>query len=141
MNHIERAFVNAWDAKVRKGWDRIYVLVDVHGVIYEPDYTKVAEKVYPVALEPLRKMTEDDSIKLILWTCSREKDIEKYRAELREHGIEFDWVNRNPEVEHVEALGDYRNKLYANVILDDKAGFDPAEDWDVINSWLHLPNE
>ena len=135
VNHIERAFDNAWKAKERKGWDHIYVLVDVHGVMYEPDYTKPSEKVYPDCLEPLKIMSEDNRFKLIMWTCSRAEDIKKYREQLGKFGIKFDWVNKNPEVQHLEALGDYRNKLYANVILDDKAGFDP-EDWVIINNWL-----
>jgi len=133
---IYKALDRAWSAKQRKNWDCIYILVDVHGVLMEPDYTKPSEKIYTDCIEPLQKMTDDSRFKLIMWTCSRELDIEKYRATFEQLGVVFDYVNRNPEVEHIEALGDYTKKLYANVILDDKAGFEPTH-WIDIGEWMH----
>ena len=133
---IYKAFDRAWSAKVRKDWDCIYILVDVHGVLMEPDYTKPSEKIYTDCIEPLQKLTKDSRFKLIMWTCSREEDIEKYRATFEQLSVHFDYVNRNPEVEHKDALGDYTSKLYANVILDDKAGFEPTH-WIDIYEWLH----
>ena len=43
-------------------------------------------------------------------------------------GIVFNHVNKNPEVKS-EGYGHYEDKPYFNVLLDDKAGFDPENHW------------
>lgn len=133
---VEYAFEKAWERYQEKGWDSLYVLVDVHGVLMESDYTKPSSRIYPQCIEPMRRMSSDPRFKLIMWTCSRKEDIEKYLKMFEVLDIKFNWVNQNPEVQHVEALGDYTNKLYANVILDDKAGFMPIH-WYDINAFLN----
>lgn len=142
---IEKAFWNAWDRMRAKNWEHLYILVDVHGVLMEPDYTKPSSYIYPQCVNVLRQLSEDPRYKLILWTCSRKRDIEKYRHMFEALEIKFDWVNENPEVQHVDALGDYTAKLYANLILDDKAGFDPEEDWRILeriyNNALEMEND
>ena len=133
---LEKAFWSATKRSKEKNWEHIYVLVDVHGVTMEPDYTKASSKIYPECIEPLRIMSNSDKYVLIMWTCSRKDDIQKYLREFEALGIHYDWVNENPDVQHVDALGDYSAKLYANLIFDDKAGFDPYEDWDILTNLL-----
>lgn len=133
---LVKSFWSAWDRCKEKKWDHIYILVDVHGVLMEPDYTKPSTRIYAECIEPLRMMSDSNKYKLILWTCSRKEDIEKYRKTFEALDIHFDWVNENPDVQHIDSLGDYSAKLYANLILDDKAGFDPQEDWYILNRVL-----
>jgi hypothetical protein len=59
-----------------------------------------------------------------------------YNEIFRQLGINFDYTNENPEVDHKEASGDYSVKLYANVIMDDKGGFEPDVDWDDLHQYL-----
>lgn len=47
----------------------------------------------------------------------------------------MDFVNKNPEVV-TNGYGDYSDKPYMNVILDDKAGFLPRKDWAKILRYL-----
>lgn len=133
---VYNAFENAWKRYQEKGWDKLYVLVDVHGVLMEPDYTKPSVRIYPECIEPMRRMSSDSRFKLIMWTCSRKEDIEKYLKMFETLDIHFDWVNANEDVQHTDALGDYSAKIYANVILDDKAGFARAH-WVDIHTFLN----
>lgn len=140
MNTFAKAFYNAFSRMREKDWDRIYVLVDVHGVIMEPNYDGLSNQIYPQCIAPLQRMTADPRIKLIMWTCSHPDDIVKYQDIFEKLDIVFDYVNANPEVDHCEAIGDYRDKLYANVILDDKGGFEPV-DWESIERWYNMELE
>ena len=45
-----------------------------------------------------------------------------------EEGIHFDYANENPEVGNT-SFQDFEVKLYFNVGIDDKFGFEPEADW------------
>ena len=55
----------------------------------------------------------------ILWTCRTGSQLELALQWLREHGIEFDYVNANP-VQSIDTYGDSR-KINADYYIDDKA--------------------
>ena len=60
-----------------------------------------------------------------------EKNWEKmaeYRALFAEEGIHFDYANENPEVGNT-SFQNFEVKLYFNVGIDDKFGFEPETDW------------
>ena len=60
-----------------------------------------------------------------------EKNWEKmneYRAHFAEEGIHFDYANENPEVGNT-SFQNFEAKLYFNVGIDDKFGFEPETDW------------
>ena len=54
---------------------------------------------------------------------------------LSEYNIKIDFFNNNPEAKNTE-YGDFTVKPYYNILLDDKAGFDPEEDWRIIYNFL-----
>jgi len=117
-----------------RGWDSLYWAIDLHGTIssnqnYSSDDLSI--HYYPFAKESLQLLSTIPHVKLILYTCSHEQNI-KYILELmKKDGINFHFFNENPEAKNTE-YGDYSRKLYFNVLLDDKAGFDPEEDWEII---------
>lgn len=51
----------------------------------------------------------------------------------------MDYINSNPEVTD-KHYADYSLKFYINLILDDKAGFLPEEDWRALKGYLKLKN-
>lgn len=55
----------------------------------------------------------------------------------QENGINFDYINENPEVNSTE-YADFDTKLYFNVGLDDKFGFDVEEDWKEIHTYFTM---
>lgn len=119
----------------KQGWDTIYYVVDVHGVILKPDYTKRADEFYPLAQEVLAMLSKRDEIVLIMWTCSKEEHRKEYLDFFAGHDIVFKYCNENPEIPEVTTWGDYRTKMYANVGLDDKFGFDPSIHWKEIKDY------
>lgn len=126
---IKKAFEAAFARKKEKNWEKIYIVVDIHDTIIHACYE--AEETYhffPLAKEALQLLTVRDDTCLILWSGCYEADLEKYRSRFAEEGILFDYANENPEVGNT-SISCFERKLYFNVGIDDKFGFDPETDW------------
>lgn len=135
---IIRAYENAFKTKQDRGWEKIYILVDLHGTVIHPNWsdTELPQEYYPNSLEVLRNLTDNPEVCLILWTSSWEHDYNIYRARLAAEGVHFNYVNSNPEVPTIPgSYGNFTLKPYFNVIFDDKAGFEPDE-WDRLRTFL-----
>ena len=129
---IKKAFEAAFIRMKEKNWEKIYVAVDIHDTILHACYDdEETYDYFPSALEVLRLMTLRADICLILWSsCHREK-LKEYAQHFLDDGIRFDYINENPEVGNTH-LQNFEEKLYMNVGLDDKFGFDAEKDWDAI---------
>lgn len=131
---ILNAIVNAIDTAKRRNWDTLYWCVDVHGTIVIPNWDKdnLPLDCYPLALEALKAIKNFKPFKnvLILSTSSHPKEIGEYMQFFAENGINFDYINCNPEVSSGSGdYGFYEDKYYFNVMIEDKAGFDPNSEW------------
>ena len=127
-------------AKSRK-WDRIYWAIDLHGTLIKPNYRddELPTEYYPNAVEVMRMLTARQDSALIMYTCSWPKEIAQYVDKFGQDGIVFDHVNTNPEVKS-EGYGHYENKPYFNILLDDKAGFNPDLHWtDILRALPGIP--
>ena len=124
---------NSYASMEKRGWDRIYWFVDVHGTIAVPDYLDETKKkqFYPFARQVLRYLSKRDDTCLILWTCSHNDDINVILKWLQQNKIYFEYVNENPECKTTERVN-LEQKPYYNVLLDDRAGFEPETDWRLI---------
>lgn len=136
------AFRNARENYKARKWDKIYVLVDIHGTIFFPTYhNKETYKWYDNAKEALQLLSQKKNVCLILWSSTHDDILREYIKVFEENGIHFDYVNCNPEVESNE-LTNVNSKLYFNVGIDDKFGFDPVNgDWKQVmwflnNEWV-----
>lgn len=129
---IKKAFDAAFIRMREKNWEKIYVAVDIHDTILRACYDDEETYDYlPSAKETLQMMSLRKDICLILWSsCHRDKLME-YAQHFQEDGIRFDYINENPEVENTR-LQNFEEKLYMNVGIDDKFGFDGEADWEVI---------
>jgi hypothetical protein len=127
--NIERAF----KLKVERKWDTIYVVVDAHGTMIRPYHETI--EFYTDAIEVLRWMTRRKDIKLIMWTSSHIEDIVKIFEAAEKLGIYFDLVNGN-NFEKDSKQACFSKKFYFNILLDDKAGFEPETDWKRIKNEL-----
>lgn len=129
MKTISDVYKNAIAIKERRGWDRMYILVDIHETVMYPTHNgNMSTSFYAYSLATLIRLSRDPEVCLILWTCSSEDHCQQYNEIFRGHGIIFDYINANPEVTNTE-YACFDKKLYANMILDDKAGFEPLVDW------------
>lgn len=128
-NAINVSIINA----LGKGWDKIYWAVDIHGTMIVPNYVagKISTEFYPRAKEVMQMLSTRKEIVLIMYTCSYPHEIEQYLELFENVGIHFDYVNCNPEVTD-GGYGYYKEKFYFNVLLEDKAGFNPLTDWEAI---------
>lgn len=134
--NIVRSFETAFKRMKEKGWDKIYILVDIHDTVFEATYSKDEYyRWFPYAKEALHLMSINPRISLILWSSSYTDAIEKYIDTFEKTKIHFDMVNVNKETEDNE-LSCFAQKTYFNVGIDDKFGFDARVDWEMIYHYL-----
>ena len=133
---IIKSFEGAFKRMKDRNWDKIYVLVDIHDTILKACYYEQENyEWFPYAKEALDIMSHAERISLILWTSTHEDTIKKYLEFFKNNGITFDMVNQNIETENTD-LASFDDKLYFNVGLDDKFGFDAETDWEIIYHYL-----
>lgn len=137
---IIKAFNTAITRAKERGWDKIYVFADIHETIIKPNYDEfvIPEEFYEGAKEVMQFISNTKFFCLIMYTCSWPKENEKYLEYFKANGINFEYVNENPEVKS-KAYGCYDHKPYINVLLEDKAGFDPTEDWKNLSDYFKSP--
>ena len=142
MKSIQRVIKEQLDIKEKRNWEQIFIAVDFHGTLIEPDYAtfdpnNLNLSFYGYAVESLRMMSESPDFKLFTYTASYPEEVKVYVEEMLKSGIKFDYINENPEVRTEEQnWGNFDQKPYFNVLLDDKAGFDPHTDW--FDIWFYL---
>lgn len=126
---IKRAIKRATEKAKERGWDTITIAVDWHDTICQSTYTVgAALDFYEGALMALRKLSAQKHIKLILFTSSYDSAIQEFLRRCEEYEIFFDYVNCNPDVPNTK-YGDFSKKFYYDILVDDKAGFDPLTEW------------
>lgn len=127
----------------KKEWYKTYWAFDIHGVIFKPNYNKdlLEAEFYPFAKETLQLLTKRDDIVLIMFTSSYPNEIEFYQKVFKENNINFKYINENPEIKTSESFGYYESKWYFNLLFEDKAGFDAAEDWSRIYYYIMWCND
>lgn len=135
MGIIKSILTNHFELKIARDWNKTYWFVDVHGTILKPNYQygNTPSDFYPLAKETLQLISKLPDICMILYTCSHPHEINEYLELFEENDIHFQYVNENPEVPtDKNGYGNYDKKPYMNVLLEDKAGFDPDNDWELI---------
>lgn len=127
-------FDQAFNDAKRKGYDCIYIFVDIHGTVVKPNYSRdeLPTEFYPQAKTALQVLSERDDCKLIMYTCSHPDDLVKYFNHFSKHGIKFDYINENPECVTGAGYGNYDYKPFYNILFDDRAFFTPETDWSIL---------
>lgn len=122
----------------KKGWDKIFIAVDIHDTIVKGNYdiNELPTSFLYKAKETLQYLSTRKDIVLILYTCSHLVEIEKYFKFFADNDIIFKHCNSNPDVPN-NALGRYDDKHYFNILLDDKAGFNGHTEWSIIWDFFH----
>jgi hypothetical protein len=124
---IYDAVLRAYTEKAQRDWSVLYVAVDLHGTIIER-YTGDELKVYQDAEDTLKMLSKRSDIVLILYTSTYPENLKSFYDWCSQRGINFKYLNSNPECGN-NKTGDFSNKFYFNLLLDDRAGFDPYSDW------------
>lgn len=133
---LHDAIVTAYKDKVQRGWDTLYFAVDLHGTIIQR-YTGADINPYDHALKVLRALSAMPDIVLILFTSTSREQLEPFYKWCELNSINFPYLNENPECAN-NKTGDFTSKFYYNVLIDDRAGFDPEMDWIVLLESLKI---
>ena len=108
------------------------IAVDFDGTIVEHEYPKIGRPI-PFALEVLRKLSQEEYHKLILWTMREGELLQEAVNYCAKHGVHFYAHNKNyPEEVYEE--GDPR-KIGADVYIDDR-NIGGLPDWGMIYNTL-----
>ena len=126
---LQRAIIKAYRIASERGWEYVYVLVDAHDTICESNYKDAEAPFYPQAIKYLKLICAFPEIYPVLWTSCYPEEGPKYIKRLAAAGVFFKGLNETP-VENTKT-GDFRKKPYFSILIDDKAGFDPAE-WELV---------
>tara|TARA_B110000211_G_C14076989_1_gene552571 strand:- start:998 stop:1420 length:423 start_codon:yes stop_codon:yes gene_type:complete len=134
---ITKAIQKAFDIAKERGWEKTFWAFDIHDTMIKPNYKfgDIPTEFFPLAKEVMQEISKRDDICLIMYTCSHPHEIEQYIELFKENGINFDHINKNPEVKS-EGYGYYEDKFYFNVLFEDKTGFDATEDWEKVQKVL-----
>jgi hypothetical protein len=120
--------------KTIRNWDTLYWAIDLHDTVITGKYNRFNEGavLYPDAKVVLDFLHKSQDHRTILWTSSYQDSVANVLAKF---DLKFHYLNENPECKSGE-LCDFRQKLYFNILLDDKAGFVGETDWTAIRNVL-----
>lgn len=131
---ITEAFRNAFSIMAERSWDKIAVAVDLHGTVLKPNYgIELAQEFYPGAEECLKYMSTRGDIVMFMYSCTPTNLKNMYNTMFVSKGIHI-----HTSINDVYKLMDitssvyqsFSEKPYFNVLLEDKAGFNPETDWE-----------
>lgn len=126
----------AYDLLEQRGWSTIYWACDLHDTILAANYSPGGYRYINDDIAPaLRLICSLPESRLILWSSVHRSEQPAIMRFLAERDIRVDYFNCNPEVGDTPAAS-FKEKFYFSILIDDKAGFDPARDWRAITEYL-----
>lgn len=123
---ILNAITRAYDVTLERDWDTIYWALDLHGTVLRSNYSNSEyEFINDQVVEALQFISNLPESRIIIWSSIHDRDWSDIRRLFVRNGIRIHYCNSNPEVKSTET-GNFRQKFYFSIVVDDKAGFDPA---------------
>ena len=123
---------NVLENREKNGYEYIYILIDIHNTILVPSFEKEETfQYYKNAKKALQMLSNCQFIKLIMWTSTYQDKIDMYLKHFNQNGIHFDFVNENPIMKNI-SFGCFDTKFFYDIGIDDKFGFEPENDWELI---------
>lgn len=145
MKTLPKLFESAIQIAKERKWDKISVAVDLHNTVLKPTYSKLlATEFYPYAKECLTILSDNniDGVTplMFVYSCTPGQLLNVYLSNILEpNGIKM----YHDEAVISAIMGvkkneyqSFTNKPYFNILLDDKAGFDPESDWEDLYNYL-----
>ena len=134
---IHNAIARAYQTMKDRNWETIYWAIDLHGTCLKSNYQSYNFKfVNQDCIDTLKYLRSLPETKIIIWSSCYEKDYELVKQLFDEHGITIDFFNENPLVQSTRT-GNFVDKFYFSILLDDKAGFSPETDWHNVKIHTH----
>lgn len=130
------AIKRAYKQLEEKNWDKIYWAIDMHGTCLKSSYkTNQNEWINEDVIKTLQLISSLPESMIILWSSVYPAEQSRIIHLFRDNNISIEAFNENPFEKNTNT-GDFREKFYFNILLDDKAGFDPEIDWKLIYKYL-----
>lgn len=134
---IQRAIERAYRVAKERGWDRVYWALDLHGTCIESNYkSNEYGWINESCRDVLRELAAYPETNLILWSSLHQADKIGVSQFFESEGIRVVGINHNP-FEANTATGNFDEKFYMSIIVDDKAGFDPV-DWELVGDSVRM---
>jgi hypothetical protein len=133
---ITTAINRAYQLKIERNWTDIYWAIDLHGVCLKSNYTVNSyEFINEDVVKTLLLIQSLPESKIIIWSSCYKPEQLRIKKFFKKHGVVIDFFNKNTDVKNT-TTGCFDEKFYFNILLDDKAGFDPETDWKIIYKYL-----
>lgn len=133
---LDTAIKRAYQTMHDRNWDTVYWAIDLHGVCLKSNYENGGyEFINDDARLGLLAISSRPESRLILWSSCHEFEQPAIISFMEGHGIKIHGFNKNSEVENTKT-GNFDTKFYFSILLDDKAGFEPETDWQLIINTL-----
>lgn len=102
---------------------KIYIAIDIHDTIVYGNYktNELPTTFIGNSKKILQEWSKRDDIVLLIYTCSHPSETSKYISFFEKNEIIFKYANKNSDIPN-SALGCYDEKLYFNILIEDKAG-------------------
>ena len=138
---IVDVFKRAFEIAAERNWDNLAIAVDLHGTVFIPTYsTTLSTEFYPYAKEALQKITAHGMLNMYMYTCSHHADKEQMAFMLHSNFIYMEIESYKVTVDLMNikntSFQNFVDKPYFNILLEDKAGFDPKKDWKLILDYM-----
>jgi hypothetical protein len=140
---IYQAICKQYQKMAERGWDKMYWAIDLHETLIKPSYKAdraMDAELYPYVPELLSELMSYPENHVILWSSLKIEGPTGMIAHKKSLFSMEKWVrvhyNENPLEKNTE-YADFSSKFYFNVLLDDKAGFDPKVDINAVRLAIH----
>lgn len=138
---IVKAIEKAYKKMHERNWDKIYYSIDLHDVCLKSNYESGGYEFFnKKAKEGLYMLSNLEESVLIAWSSCHPGEHSDILDFFEAHDIHFSYFNENP-LEPSTKTGDFTDKFYFSVLIDDKAGFDPDIHWQEIIDHFKVKNE
>lgn len=129
--------------RVTRGHDTTYWAIDIHDTLVPSTYTdtnKYDVTKYEYMLDTMRLLSDMPDHRIILWSSTYKIHVTEFISLLKTYNINIDYFNENPECPS-NGLGDFSEKFFADIYVDDKSGMNPYEDWEELYDHLCVINK
>ena len=137
---IENILLKAFEKRIHRKYDTTYWCIDIHDTLVPSTYTYPNNydlTLYPYMIEAMKILSSMPDQRLILWSCTTTEKIRELLEALLKHEIYISYFNENPECKSND-ISCFDDKFYFDILLDDKAGFDPWKEWKLIYSHMKV---
>lgn len=135
MNLI-KVIDKAYSQLEERKWNTIYWCIDLHGTVFKSNYvSQKYEFINDSVLKTLKLISSLPESRIILWSSCYYNEQNKIIRFFRQNKISIFDFNENIDIENTET-GMFEEKFYFSIGIDDKFGFEPEIDWDLIYEYL-----